>query len=84
MSDPELQWWGVVDFHNHPAAEAERRFADVRTRVEEAEEVVVLASEPGNFTLRWPAGDRDDALRRIRELAGVEPEEFAPTHPQPV
>lgn len=83
MSNPETQWWGVVDFHNHPAAEAERRFADVRTRVDEVEEIVVLASEPGNFAVRWPAGDRADALRRIRELAGIEPEEFAPTHPQP-
>jgi hypothetical protein len=82
MSASEPQWWGMVDFHNAPPEEVERRLAEVRGRVEGNDDVVVVASETGHIALRWHADDREQALQRIHASAGVNPEDFAPGHRQ--
>ncbi len=82
MSASESQWWGMVDFHNAPPEEVGRRLAELGGRVEGNDDVVVVASEPGHIALRWSADDREQALQRIHEIAGVNPEDFTPGHPQ--
>ncbi len=84
MSASESQWWGMVDFHNAPPEEVERRLAELGGRVEGNNDVAVVASEPGHIGLQWSASDLEHALRRIHEIAGVNPADLAPGHPQPV
>ena len=81
MTGTEREWWGLVDL----ARWDDQR--EARARASAAISCVVERDEAGrrvSVTLRWFAHDLNDALRRVREAAAVDPAAFESGYPLPL
>jgi hypothetical protein len=81
MSRAERQWWGVVDL----GAWSEQQ--EARALASSSVECLVARDNAGqriSVTLRWPARDLEEALRRIHDVVGLDPRAFTSGYPLPL
>jgi hypothetical protein len=81
MSRAERQWWGVVDL----GAWSEQQ--EARVLASSSVECLVARDYAGQrigVTLRWPARDLEEALRRIHDVVGLDPTAFTSGYPLPL
>jgi hypothetical protein len=78
---PPARWWGLV--------EPDRWTEDVERRALDADDIELSVTRDVDgaaiaVTLRWPATDLDDALRRISDAIGRDPIDFRLGYPLPL